>query len=80
MGNVIKKGFLGDFLLDDNVIEQITDLVLKGRPMEAEDETIQTCVELINADPQEIKLLPQQLESTLSECENVIRTTLTQLN
>lgn len=26
--------------------------------MEAEDETIQTCVELINADPQEIKLLP----------------------
>jgi len=31
MGEVIKKGFLADFLLDDNVIEQIMDLVLKGR-------------------------------------------------
>lgn len=27
--------------------------------MEAEDDTIETCVELINADPTEIKLLPQ---------------------
>ncbi|CAD8053227.1 unnamed protein product [Paramecium primaurelia] len=79
MGDVIKKGFLADFLLDDNVIEQIMELVLKGRAMEAEDETIQTCVELINADPQEIKLLPQQLQTTLVECEEVIRQTLHQL-
>ena len=47
--------------------------------MEASDDTIDICVELINCDAKSLASLPNHLSRALVECEVVIRKTLLEL-
>jgi hypothetical protein len=47
---MMKEHIISDILFDENIIDELQNLVLNGRAMEASDETINICAELINSD------------------------------
>lgn len=46
----MKDHILSEILFNEKIVTEIAELVLTGRPMEACDETIDVCAEIINSD------------------------------
>jgi hypothetical protein len=57
----MKEHLLSEILFNDKIVMEIQELVLKGRPMEACDETIDVCAEIINSDAITLATLPEHL-------------------